>query len=76
MILIGHCLGKLKLDNNVPRSIIVKSARYNVRNRIFKTKKKLKGKIVSIKESLTKRRVEMYDFRNVWSHDGKFFFRC
>ena len=36
---------------------------------------------MSITESLTKRRVielkkarEMYDFRNVWSHDGKILF--
>ena len=37
-------LGKLKLDNNVPQLIIVKFAKYNVRVRIFKTKKNLKGK--------------------------------
>ena len=67
-----HRLGKRNLDNNVPRPIIVKFTRYNVRNRIFKTKKKLKGKAVSITESLTKRRVvelkkarEMYGFNNV-----------
>ena len=76
-----HRLGKRKLDSNVPRPIIVKFARYNVCNRIFKAKKKLKGRNVSITESLTKRRVielkkarEMYDFRNVWSHDGKILF--
>ena len=76
-----HCLGKRKLDNNVPRPIIVKFTRYNVRNRIFKTKKKLKGKTVSITESLTKRRVvelkkarEMYGFKNIWSQDGKILF--
>ena len=40
-----HRLGKRKLDNNVPRAIIIKFARYNVRNRIFKAKKKLKGKM-------------------------------
>ena len=52
-----HCLGKRKLDNNVPRPIIVEFARRNAHNRIFKAKKKLKGKSVSIMESLTKRRV-------------------
>ena len=67
-----HRLAKSKLDNNATRPIIVKFARYNVPDRIFKTKKKLKGKNNSIKESLTKRSVielkkarEMYDFRNV-----------
>ena len=76
-----HCLGKRKLDNNVPRPIIVKFTRYNVCNRIYKTKKKLKGKAVSITESLTKGRVvelkkarEMYGFNNVWSRDGKILF--
>ena len=74
-------LGKRKLDNNVPRPIIVKFTRYNVRNKIFKSKKKLKGKTVCITESLTKRRVvelkkarKMRGFKNVWSHNGKILF--
>ena len=46
-----HRLGKRKLDNNVPRPIIVKFARYNVRDRIFKTKKKLKGKITALRKA-------------------------
>ena len=73
-----HRLGKRKLDNNVPRPTIVKLTRYNLYKRIFKTKKKLKGKAVSITEILTTRRVvefkkarEMYYFKNVWSQDGK-----
>ena len=76
-----HCLGKWKLDDNVSRPIIVKFTRYNVRNRVFKTKTKLKGKTVSITESVTKRRVvelkkarEMYGFKNVWSQGGKILF--
>ena len=76
-----HRLGKRKLDSDIPRPIIVKFTRYSVRNRIFKTKKKLKGKTVSITEGLTKRRVvelkkarEMYGFKNVWSQDGKILF--
>ena len=82
-----HRLGKRKLDNNVPRPIIVKFTRYNVRNKIFKSKKKFKGKTVSITESSwiekieRKRRVvelkkarEMYGFKNMWSQDGKILF--
>ena len=76
-----HRLRKLKLHNNVPRPIIVKFTRYNVHNRICKTKKKLKGKTVSITESLTRRRAvklkkarEMCGFKNVWSQDGKTLF--
>ena len=49
--------GKRKLGDNVSRPIIVKFGRYNVHNRIFKTKKKLKRINVSITEILTKRRV-------------------
>ena len=74
-------LGERKFVNNVPRSITVRFARYNVCNRIFKAKKKLKGKNVSNTQSLTKRRVielkkarEMYDFKNMWSHDDKILF--
>ena len=47
----------------------------------LKLKRNWKEKNVSITESLTKRRVielkksrEMYDFRNVWSHDGEVLF--
>ena len=47
-----HRSRKRKLDNNVPRSISVKFARYNVRNRIFKTKKNLKEKNMSIKAGI------------------------
>ena len=75
-----HRLGKRKLDNNVSRPIIVKFRSYNACNRIFKIKKKLKGKTVSITESLTKKRVvklkkarEMYDFKNR-SQDDKISF--
>ena len=52
-----HRLGKRKFGNNVPRPVIVRFARCNIHNKIFKTTKKLKGKNVSITKSLTKRRV-------------------
>ena len=67
------------VKNDLGEEIIIHDIeRYNLRYRIFKTKKKLKGKTVSITESLTKKRVvelekarEMCDFQNVWSHDAK-----
>ena len=75
-----HCLGKKKPDN-VSQPIIVKFLRYNVCNRIFKTKKKLNKKTVSITESVTKRRAvelkkarEIYGFKNARSQDGKISF--
>ena len=64
------------------RLIIVKFVRYNLRHDIFKNKKLLKGKGASITESLTKDRMaklnearETYGFRNVWTSDGKIFFK-
>ena len=64
------------------RPIIVKFVRYNLRHNIFKNKKLLNGKGVSITESLTKDRMaklnearETYGFRNVCTSDGKIFFK-
>ena len=74
----SHRLGNRKLDKSKPRPIIIKFSRYNVRARIFKNKKKLKGKRTSVTESLKKTRMEKlqkakeeHGFRNVWSNDGK-----
>ena len=64
--LITHFLEKKKID------------RYNARNVIFRKKKILKAKAVSITENLTKKRItemkvalETYGFKNVWSQDEK-----
>ena len=58
--------------------IIIKFTGYNVRNVIFRKKKILKGKAISITENLTKKRItemkiarETYNFKKVWSQDGK-----
>ena len=55
---------------------------FKTRHNIFKNKKLLKGKGVSITESLTKDRMaklnearETYGFRNVWTSDGKIIFK-
>ena len=49
-------------------------------NRIFRNKKKIKGKKVSINESITasrmenfERSMELHGFCNVWTNDGKIF---
>ena len=78
----SHKLGKPKSSRNAkPRPIIVKFVRYNTRNRIYRNKKKLKGTEISVKESLTAKRINMlekareeYIFNNVWSEDGKIMF--
>ena len=60
------------------RPIIVKFSRYNVHDKVFKNKKKLKGKGYSITESLTAMRMKKltearnsFGFTNVWTQDGK-----
>ena len=74
----SHHLSNRKLDENKPRSIIIKFSRYNVRAKVFKNKRKLKGKRFSDTESLTKTRMEKlqkarkdHSLWNVWSNDGK-----
>ena len=60
------------------RSIIIKFARYNIRNRVFKNKKKLRDTAISITESLTRKRMQMltkarseFLFKNVLTQEGK-----
>ena len=57
-----------------PRPIIIKSACYDVRNTVYKNKKKLKGKSFLITESLTAARLALSKeaedkcgVRNVWT---------
>ena len=64
------------------RAIIVKFLRSNTRSRIFRDKKKLKGKKVSITESLTKTRMEAlkriqeeFEFYNAWTYDEKIIYK-
>lgn len=75
-----HRIGKPRGSGEKPRPIIVKLTRYNVRSKIYGSKKKLKGKSISITESLTATRLEklkdareVYGFNNVWTMDGKIF---
>ena len=78
----SHRLGKVKRNDNKPRPIIVKFARYAVRNKVFSNKKKLKGKKLLITESLTVYRMKLLDearrkyaVRNVWTYDGRVMYK-
>ena len=79
----SHRLGKLKPNSaNKNRPIIVKFTRYNKRSEVFKKKKSLKGKQMSITESLTPLRMEMlkkareeHSMQNVWTSDGKIMYK-
>ena len=64
------------------RPAIVKFSRYHTRNKIFRKKKLLKGKQVSITESLTKKRMaelkegrEKHGFHDVWTSNGKILYK-
>ena len=74
----SHRIGRYDRRKKKARPIIVKFARYNVRGRVFREKRKLKGTGKTITESLTTKRIgqlndsrEKYGFNNVWSYDGK-----
>ena len=77
----SHKIGQSRQHGEKPRPIIVKFVRFNDGNKIFRNKvKKLKGKKISITESLTVSRMEkfkeaqeLHRFRNVWTNDGKIF---
>ena len=78
----SHRLGKVKRNDNKPPPIVVKFARYAVRNKVFSNKKKLKGKKLLITESLTVYRMKLldearqkYGVRNVWTYDGRVMYK-
>ena len=50
----SHRIGKYEPMKKNSRPVIVKFARYNVRDRVFSNKRKLKGKQISISESFFK----------------------
>ena len=77
-----HRIGKPKDVCQKSRPIIVKFVRYNDRKNVFNKKKKLKGKNISITQSLTATRVkklkearEIHSFKNVWTSDGEILFK-
>ena len=64
------------------RPIKVKFASNNVRGRVFREKRKLKGTRKSITESLTTKSIgqlndakEKHSFDNVWTYDGKILYK-
>ena len=78
----SHRIGKQKDDPNKVRPVIVKFTRCNDRIKIFRNKKRLQGKKMSITESLTGLRIsklkearDKFAFRNVWSTDGRIIYK-
>ena len=77
-----HRIGKKRHSNSKPRPVIVKFSRYNIREKVFKSKEKLRGKNISITENLTGYRMsilnearEKFGFKNVWTYDGRILYK-
>ena len=77
-----HRIGDPKKKKKKVRPIIVKFVRYYDQKQVFSKKKHLKGKGISITESLTSLRMkkleearEKHGFKNVWSIDGRIMFK-
>lgn len=73
-----HRVGKKSKVNKKPRPIIVKFARYNIRNEVFRSKRKLKATGITITESLTSRRLQLLkevqgleQVKSAWTSDGR-----
>ena len=77
-----HRIRKKSDSSSKPRLLIIKFAPYNIREKVFKIKKTLKDRNISITESLTRYRMsvlnearEKYGFRNVWTCDGRILYK-
>ena len=77
-----HRFGKKKPGQEKPRPIIVKLRTYNVRKKVFSSKKNASIFNVSITESLTRKPTEdlkksgiKHGFANVWIDDGKILYK-
>ena len=73
-----HRFGKFDLAKTKPRPVRVKFSRYNICDKVFTHKQKLKGKEISIFKSLSKLYLleldearDQHSFGDVWSNDGK-----
>ena len=69
-------------NNGKSRPMIINFVRYNTRCRIFKNKKKVKGKSISVTQKLTGKRMEALKkgredrgFENVWSSEGNILYK-
>ena len=80
----SHRLGPKRTGRNTrttktsPRPIIIRFMGYRERSSVFRVKKKLKGKSISISENLTQTRYQLLNAAkdklgrlNVWSSDGR-----
>ena len=74
----SHRVGKFDPAKRKSKPVIMKFVSYNVCHKVFASKRKLKGKGVSISKSLMKlclvklsKAKNQHSFGNVWSYEGK-----
>ena len=78
-----HRIGKKSDSSSKPRPVIVKFARYNIREKVFKSKKKQNSKVKTLAlQSLSRYRMsvlnearEKYGFKNVWTYNGRILYK-
>ena len=73
-----HRIGMKRDSSSKPRPVIVKFAWYNICEKVFKSKKKLKGKNISItgyRMSVLNEAREKFGFKNVWTYDGRILYK-
>lgn len=76
----SHRLGPLKVNASKPRPIIARFRDETKKIKIYKVKKGLKGKGITLTENLTKRRQSLYiqasthlGYKKCWTNEGRIF---
>ena len=73
-----HRIGMKRDSSSKPRPVIVKFAWYNICEKVFKSKKKLKGKNISstgYQKSVLNKAREKFGFKNVCTYDGRILYK-
>ena len=73
-----HRIGMKRDSSSKPRPVIVKFAWYNICEKVFKSKKKLKGKNISstgYQKSVLNEAREKFGFKNVCTYDGRILYK-
>ena len=72
-----HRIEKKRDSSRKPRPVIIKFARSNIREKVFRSNRKPKRKKISFTENLTGYRMgvlnearEKFGFKNIWTYDG------
>ena len=77
-----HRIGKKRDSSRKPRPVIIKFARSNIREKVFRSNRKPKRKKISFTENLTGYRMgvlndarEKFGFKYIWTYDGRIMYK-